>query len=415
MRFFTTFVLVICTSALSFSLLPAGTGSEDGAAVIDEVWRIARDNFLDPDMNGADWAGARRKYAQKAAQAATPDELAAVINLMLGELGTSHTAYYHPGQVEFHHLRDIFRRAFLERGSKTPPRGTTGSTGIGIFTRMIEGKRFVTGVIEGTPAHRAGLLVGDEIVSAGGERFEPVLSFDGKEGEAVRLEIRRAAETEELITMNVLPRFLSPSKMFLDAIDKSARLIDRDGVKVGYVRIWSYAGPDNHRRLLDTLQAEMLRDADALVIDIRGGWGGARPDYLNVFNRNVPVMTMVGRNGEKRSFDRQWRKPVVLLVDGETRSGKEIIAYGFKKHEVGPLVGSRTAGAVVFGKPFLLSNGALLYLANADVLVDGVRLEGTGVAPDIEVPFDVRYAAGTDPQLEEAIKAAAGLHCPPPR
>jgi carboxyl-terminal processing protease len=36
--------------------------------------------------------------------------------------------------------------------------------------------------------------------------------------------------------------------------------------------------------------------------------------------------------------------------------------------------------------------------------VDGERLEGRGVAPDIEVPFDFRYAAGTDPQLERALE-----------
>jgi carboxyl-terminal processing protease len=197
--------------------------------------------------------------------------------------------------------------------------------------------------------------------------------------------------------------------MFEDAIEESARIIKRDGVKVGYVHVWSYAGLQNHRRLLDTLQEEPLRSADVLVWDIRGGWGGANPNYLNLFNQDVPVMTMVGRDGVRRDLDSQWRKPAVLLIDDGTRSGKEIIAYGFKKHGIGPVVGTKTAGAVVFGKPILLSNGAMLYLAVADVLVDGVRLEGKGVEPDIAVPFDVRYAGGSDPQLEKAVAVAAGL------
>jgi carboxyl-terminal processing protease len=40
--------------------------------------------------------------------------------------------------------------------------------------------------------------------------------------------------------------------------------------------------------------------------------------------------------------------------------------------------------------------------------VDGERLEGRGVAPDIEVPFDFRYAAGRDPQLERALEVLSG-------
>jgi len=42
-------------------------------------------------------------------------------------------------------------------------------------------------------------------------------------------------------------------------------------------------------------------------------------------------------------------------------------------------------------------------LAVADVLVDGGRLEANPVEPDIEVPFDFRYAGGTDPQLDAAL------------
>ncbi len=73
------------------------------------------------------------------------------------------------------------------------------------------------------------------------------------------------------------------------------------------------------------------------------------------------------------------------------------------------MVGERTAGAVLAGRFNVLSDGSLLYLAVNDVRVDGVRLEGRGVAPDVEVPFDPAYAAGRDPQLEKAVEVATGL------
>ena len=114
------------------------------------------------------------------------------------------------------------------------------------------------------------------------------------------------------------------------------------------------------------------------------------------------------RNEEPRVFDPQWRKPVVLLVDGSARSGKEVLAHGFKTYGIGPVVGERTAGAVVAGRAILLSDWSFLYLAVLDVRIDGERLEGRGVEPDVAVARPIPYAAGADPQLERALEVAAG-------
>ena len=92
---------------------------------------------------------------------------------------------------------------------------------------------------------------------------------------------------------------------------------------------------------------------------------------------------------------------MVAIIDGGTRSGMEVLAYSLKKNGV-PLVGAPTAGNVLAGTVYLLPDDSLLELAVADVLVDGKRLENNPVEPDVAVPFDVRYAAGSDPQLDAA-------------
>lgn len=89
-----------------------------------------------------------------------------------------------------------------------------------------------------------------------------------------------------------------------------------------------------------------------------------------------------------------------------TRLG-EVIAFGFKKAGYGKLIGTRTAGAVTAGRLFLVGDQAMLYLAVADVRVDGLRLEGLGVIPDLEVPFHLPFATEPDPQLEAAIAELA--------
>jgi carboxyl-terminal processing protease len=115
-------------------------------------------------------------------------------------------------------------------------------------------------------------------------------------------------------------------------------------------------------------------------------------------------MQMKDRRGNIEFVGVKWRKPVVMLINGGTRSGKEVLAFGFKQYRLGEVIGTRSAGAVLAATAFLMSNGNLLLLAVADVLVDGQRLEGGGVTPTIEVPFDPAYAAGMDPQLDRAVE-----------
>ncbi len=204
-----------------------------------------------------------------------------------------------------------------------------------------------------------------------------------------------------------MPERINPNKAYLKAIAASARIIEVGGRKIGYIRMWSYAGREYQHALEEAISAGALKDADALIWDLRGGWGGAQPSYLDVFDPRGPVMTVTGRSGRRDIVNARWRKPVVLLIDGGTRSGKEILAYGFKKYGFGPVVGTRTKGDVLAASAFMLSNGSLLELAVDDVRVDGERLEGVGVTPTVEVPFQLEYSAGDDPQLEHALAIAA--------
>jgi carboxyl-terminal processing protease len=264
----------------------------------------------------------------------------------------------------------------------------------------------VTGVIEGAPAHAAGVLLGDEIVSADSRPFRPVGSFRGKVGSPVSLEIRRAPGAAP-IAISVSPADLHPNEMFLRGLKESARLIVTDKARIGYVHVWSYASRRIQSALEDLMSDGKLKDADALVWDLRGGWGGAQPQYLDLFNPRAPTMKITGRNGETGFVDVKWRKPVAALINEGTRSGKEVLAYGFKEYGLGELVGHRTEGAVLAATAFLIGDDGLLLLAVEDVLVDGQRLEGVGVTPTIEVPFDSRYAAGSDPQLDRAVQVLA--------
>src|SRR5262249_36822206 len=94
-------------------------------------------------------------------------------------------------------------------------------------------------------------------------------------------------------------------------------------------------------------------------------------------------------------------KPMVVLINGGTRSAKEHFACQFKKTGRATLVGTRTAGAFLGAGGFPVGKDGLLELAVGGLKLDGKRLEGGGVAPDIEVAPRDTYSAG-DTQLARA-------------
>jgi carboxyl-terminal processing protease len=382
--------------------VPAGSNP----AAFDEVWELVRDRFYDASLHGLDWQAMRARYRPRAASARNQQETAIVINAMLAELGASHTHYYTPEDPAYYQLADIFSGALEHRGlGRVFPRGEVTYPAIGVFAQADDqGRIFLTGVIEGAPAHEAGLLVGDEILSADDNPFQPVDSFRGKVGVPVSLGIRRTSGAAPT-AISVTPAELHPNAMFLRGLQASARIIGTgNSAHIGYVHVWSYAGHRYQSALEDLIADGPLRDADALIWDLRGGWGGAQPEYLDLFNPRAPTMQVTGRNGKTSQMDVKWRKPVAMLINEGTRSGKEVLAYGFKEYRLGELIGGRTEGAVLAATAFLVRDEGLLLLAVEDVLVDGERLEGVGVTPTIEVAFDSRYAAGSDPQLERAVQ-----------
>lgn len=379
---------------------------DETTAVYDEAWRIARDRFYDPKMKGLDWEAIGDKHRPAYAAAKNDAERSAAINALLGELDASHTHHYTKDETAYYELVDIFRYPLRREIPKHFSGERVRYTGVGMFTREIDGKTFITAVFPDMPAARAGLLAGDEIISADGAPFEQIGSFRDKAGKKVTLQVRRAAGTEPL-NIVVEPEDIAPGRAFEAALRDSARIIEANGKRIGYVRVWSYAGSDYQQKLEEVLSEGKLKDADALIWDLRDGWGGAHPRYLNMFNPYGPTLALTARNGTRHLVGYRWEKPVAMLVNGGTRSGKEVLAYGFKKYGFGQVIGERTAGALLAGSASLLSDGSLLIMAVEDAAVDGERIEGKGVAPSVEVPFDVRYSAGKDAQLDRAVTVLA--------
>ncbi len=373
----------------------------DFHSLFDEICLTTEANFHDPIVIEQKFLSLKERCKKRVSKVSNKVEFSSLVNEMLSKLKTSHTRYLTTADTEYYHLGAIFFR--IPRIGKIFKGMPISYPSIGIITKEIDSKIFIACVLAGSPAEKGGLLRGDEILSVENKLFSPVKSLEKSVGKKVRFEINRRTDND-LHTIYVTPVLVSPKKEMLEAEVASIRVFEAKDVKVGYIHIYSYAGEEYHKALIDSISWGKLKVADALIIDLRYGLGGGNPSYLNMFNTRIPIIRAIQRTGKRRIMDSQWRNPAVYLTNKETTSGKEILAFGAKKHGFATVVGERTAGAVAGGALFPLSSGDLLYLAVEKAEIDGEKIEGVGVEPDILVPSNIPYSAGKDNQIERSVE-----------
>jgi len=395
------FVLSMCLIIVRVSPAAAKQNHSSYSVLFEEIVNIVEEHFYNPDQIAKDFPTIKADYRIKLKNVSSQKTFSSLVNTMLGELNASHTYYLTPDDYEYYQLCALFSK-IPEVGKLFDGKEVLYPT-VGILIQEIEKRLYIASVLAGSVAEKAGLLKGDEILSVNAKPYLPIASLRSHIGEDVVFKIRRK-QMDEPFTILMQPVLVNPKQEMLEAQKSSARIIERNKTRIGYIHIYSYGGYEYQQELLNAITWGKLKEADALIIDLRYGLGGAAPSYLNIFNTNIPILKMHHRDGTVTVFDSQWRKQAVYLVNGYSRSGKELLAHGARGYEQVKVIGERTPGHVLGGRLFPLSNGTVLFLAVQSAFVDGVNLEGIGVPPDIEVPFDVRYCAGQDAQLEKALE-----------
>jgi len=361
------------------------------AEYFDKIWGIINDEFWDPNFNGVDWLDARKRYRSKAVAAEDNESFAEIVNQMLAELKTSHTRYYTKWDPGYYIIQVVFGKPDTHR------------SGIGVVTKKIEGRHYVIAVIHSSPAEEAGVLFGDWLVEADGQSFHPIRSFFNKAAQEIGLIIQRGPLESTRKKLKITPVDMKEKDRLGDDSHASLKTIEYKGHRFAYVRLWWLRGIE----MKNALEYGIYRanETEGIIIDIRDGYGGDMGyEFIAPFLQYGLGDVTVESIGRKQTFKTLagCKKPVVVLINSGSRSGKEVLAYLFKKTGRGLLVGERTAGYVTGGNKREISSDSFLLYGAGDMLIDGMRLEGVGVEPDIVVPFDIRFAAGKDIQLQRA-------------
>lgn len=326
------------------------------------------------------------KYGPKVTSATSDTEFADAVEAMIREFGDSHFDLYTKSDQGFYSMDGLSRGP---QAAKAPE--------IGAWFRAGKDGYTVQMVCENSEAARAGLRPGDRIVSADGSPFGPITSFAGKSGQKVKLSITRGSTSSEV---TVTPTEAPVMDMFLTATRESARIIEAGGKKLGYIHLWTQAN-DNFRRALEGQVNGHLASTDAFILDLRDGFGGRPEGFADPFFRpgNEIKWNFTGST-ETEHFG--YSKPLVVLINGGSRSAKELLSYILKSSHRATLIGSTTAGNVLGTSPLRINEWCYLELPMVDVSIDGVRLEKNGVVPDIKVAdgFD---KDGKDVVIERAV------------
>ncbi len=401
----------------------AASTSQDFGRILDAVTETIQKSFWDKQRLAAvDWPKLAAEARKDIPAAPNLEEAARRVNALLGKLQMSHTGFLTPDDVDYYILLSVFG------GAGIPPDQFDGMfwgagvtyAGIGHFSARIDGRDFIDLLLEGSPAARAGLKIGDELVAVDGAPHHQVRSFRGKIGHEVHVTVRRARDgPTETIPVKVMA--IAPLHAFREATMASARVIEREGRRIGYVHVWASVGDESGNALQSALQKlgvnvrpeRSRRSAgqqqappplDGLVVDMRGKIGGTATTatrYLDLLDPRGPLLG----SREKERASTSVRGRTAVLIDHHTRSTAALFVHAYKREKQGPLIGTRTAGAVSAARAFAMPGGNLLYVAVSGLEVDGDVLEGPGVAPDIEVARPLPYAQGADPVLDAALGA----------
>jgi carboxyl-terminal processing protease len=163
-----------------------------------------------------------------------------------------------------------------------------------------------------------------------------------------------------------------------------------------------------------TKAIETFRDAEGLVIDLRGNMGGLMVLTMGMCGWFVEEPVDLGKmqmrgtalNLKLNPRSPRYEKPVAVLIDAVSISAAEVMAGGMQDAGTARLFGQRTAGLVLPSNVVRLANGDGLQYAMSDYhSLSGRTLEIEGVKPDVEVPLDQTVLSrGVDPVLEAAVQ-----------
>jgi carboxyl-terminal processing protease len=394
-------VFVACATFLLFALaLPRDLDQAAKDDIIRSLEQTLQSNAFVP---GADFSKVDMYiYSErdKIATAKSDDEFRAAVDAALDKFGYSHIVLFTPRMVE--------------------QRRNSSTVGIGILAQFKDKQITVKHVYPKSPADAAGLEPGDAIIEVDGKAPEGIFSILGEEGKSVKIKVKKFDSDKVIAPVLVRKKFSTSIPATLTWKDQDTAVLTVPTFDL------SYSGRNIKNLMSDAVKAKNL------VLDLRNNGGGTVANMCNLLGFFMDSDQTVGTFVTKAlvndyqaetkdqeinlvkiaNWSKQHVKPervgldrykghLAVLVNESSGSAAEISAEALKDNLHCVVVGNKSAGKVLVSLLAALPHEFQLQYPVTDFISpSGIRLEGTGVVPDI---------AEKDPPVERPGKPDAPL------
>jgi C-terminal processing protease CtpA/Prc len=369
--------------------------SETSGTLFENVVKILAEHFVDQEFRTKQLPALVEQYRAQAAAATSLRDQRQVVHELLSHIPASHLGLLSK-QAHRSMMADLTQAPYPSFGFQA-----IGS-GANTYAAMI---------LESGPAARAGLLMGDRLVTIDGTPIEESSRLDWRTDDAFigderdpsvrgliaasggdRIVVRVERRPGEFVNIAVTAEEFTA----FDAAEASVRVIRTGDISVGYLHFW-YVHVAGVPELITRALEDRLKNVNALVIDLRGRGGSA-----SEVTRIIEVID---------KYRKRTGKPVVALADRQSRSGKDLLVYEFKQRGI-RIVGEASAGAVIPATFADVGFDSVLMFPSFRLPKYSDLLELKPIPPDVLVERAGVFAAGQDPILVAGLDEARRLSKP---
>lgn len=262
--------------------------------------------------------------------------------------------------------------------------------GVGAYVTIKDEQLMIIAPIADSPADKAGIRAGDIVLEIDGQSttgmslVEAVLLVQGPEGTQVDLLVLHEGETE--------PELISIIRAVIEVPSVEFEMRE----EFAYIVITNFS-ERTAEELLTVIETINQQGAEGIILDLRGNPGGLLETVVDVagfFLREGVVVDVVDSKGNHDVYSVRpggitTDLPMVVLVDGYSASGSELLAGALQDYERAVIAGTTTFGKGSVDILRRLGDGSGLYITNARWFTPKGRLiEGEGIYPDYELELE---------------------------
>jgi tricorn protease len=377
---------------------------EEWKEIFHEAWRVERDFYWDPAMEGLDWKAIGQRYEALLPWVAHRSDLNYIIGEMIAELSTSHT---------------------YVQGGDFPDRAHIGVGLLGVDFTLDNGYYKLAKIYRGenwadatrSPLTEPGLKVkqGDYLIAVNGTVVRapanPYSFFDNLADKVVTLKINDKPSEQGAWEISVKTIGAESGLRYYDWVESRRKIVsDATAGRIGYMHV-----PDTSIPGLVAFDKYFTAQVgkEGLIVDERYNAGGFIPDFFTEKLQREKLASISPREGKDIDIpEAAVFGPKVMIVNEMAGSGGDAFPWFFQRQKIGPVVGTRTWGGLVgiSRNVPLMDGGSVTAPEFAFWAPDKGGhwiVENHGVDPDyvVEQRPDLEVA-GHDPQLEKAIELA---------